>query len=637
MNLNLRVFIICLLIVSSYANSFKNKKINVCINPYWTPIEFMDKKIPKGISIDILKQISKRIGLKLNFIYTKSWSESQLFLKNGKCDITPTAVKTAKREKYAIFTKPYLSYDLAIITTESKPYVTDISAISDKTITRNQGSGLIFKLKQVYPNLNLKQAKNFKEMFQLVSDNKVYATIATLPVFAYYKKRYNLYNLKIAGFTGWKYDLRIMVNKNKVELRDLLDSQLKLLSPKFTQEIYEKWIVKTKPEFDYREFFIILFSIILIILFFIYWIITLHKKNKELKKLSEVKSQFLANMSHELRTPLNALLGFTQLLKDNQENCKKYIHFIDSSAKIILTEIDNILNLDRLNREIKIEKKVFKSDELTHLILYCEEVAKKRGLEFNLITENLPKLFYGDIEKIRNILIHLIDNAIKFTDDGEIVVTLKYKDKKLFVSVKDTGIGISEKNFKKIFDKFVQLDDAIDKKYKGMGLGLSIVKKLVEGLGGEIKLKSRLKKGSEFFFEIPIEEFFNYKNETFFNDRILIVEDNKANQMFMKVILEKLNLKFDIAENGEIALNMYKNYHYPLILMDINMPIMDGISATKKIREYEIENNLSRSKIIAVTANAIDGDEMKFLRAGMNAYLSKPIDIEQLKELFKAK
>ncbi len=611
-------------------NYIKQKKvINVCINPDWAPIEFREDGIPKGISIDILKIISKRIGLKLNFIYTDTWKKSQEYLKNGKCDITPTAIKTYKREKYAIFTKPYLNYDLAIITTQDKPYVTDISAIIDKSITRKKGSGLITKLKRLYPNIQILQANNFVEMFKLVADKKVYVTIAALPVFAYYKKRYNLYNLKIVGFTGWKYPLRIMVNKNETKLRNILDDELKLISPETTQKIYEKWIIQTKPEFNYK--FFIIFGIILLIVSL--WLFILYKKNKKLKELSEIKSKFLSNMSHELRTPLNSLMGFIQIIEKNPKECEKYLPLVKASAETILTEIDDILNFDRLQKkEIKLKNIEFTKQELKSLLSFCEFEAKKKGLKVDY-KDDLPEFLYGDIDKIRDVLVHLIDNAIKFTKEGKIEIILKYENEKLFVSIKDTGIGIPQNRLKEIFKEFKQLDERINKKYQGLGVGLSISQKLVKILGGELKVKSEVNKGSEFYFEIPIKKVEKKEKKINIKGKILVAEDNKANQMFMQVLLKQLNINFDIAENGKIAFELYKNYHYPIILMDINMPVMDGIEATKKIREYEKQNNLKPSKIIAVTANAIDGDEERFLEAGMDGYIPKPIDIEKLKKL----
>ena len=610
------------------------KFINVCINPDWAPIEFRENGTPKGISIDILKYISKKTGLELNFIYTKSWTQSQQYLQNGRCDITPTAIKTKKRERYAIFTKPYLTYDLAIITTYDKPYVISIESIIDKTITRKKGSGLITKLKRLYPDIKILEADNFQEMLKLVSEKKVYATIATLPVFAYYKKKYNFNDLKIAGFSGMNYPLRIMIRKDLPQLQHLLDEELTFITAKFTQQVYEKWIIKTKANIDYKKLMIIIFIILFLFILVLHWVFILHKKNRELKRLSKIKSQFLANMNHELRTPLNSMMGFIEIIKKNPKESEKYISIIDSSAKVLLSIIRNILNFSRLeNENIKVIKCKFYKEELFDVLEFYRSKARKKGLKLILKTENLENLFYGDIDKIRDILIHLVDNAIKFTKKGEILIVIKYLKSNLYISVKDSGIGMEQDSLKTIFKPFSQLDKRVNKEYEGIGIGLGIAQKLVEVLGGQLKVKTKIGEGSEFYFKIPIEILEEDKPKKISYEKVLIVEDNKANQIFMKVVLKKLGLDFDIADNGKIAVDLYKNFHYPLILMDINMPILDGMEATKLIRKYEKEHNLSNSKIIAVTATSIDEYGEKIEKAGFDNYISKPVDVDKLLNL----
>ncbi len=606
------------------------KTINVCINPDWTPIEFRNKT-PKGISIDILKIIAKKHNLKLNFIKTKTWSESQFYLKKGLCDITPTAVETNKRKKYAIFTKPYLNYDLAIITKNDKSYVTNLKRIINQTFTRKKGSGLIKKLQRLYPNLKIIKANDYLEMFKLVSNNKVYFTIATLPVFAYYQKKYNLNNLKIAGFAEMTYPLRIMINKNEPELKKLLDKYLDEVSPTQKQKIYEKWTVKVKSNVDYKKLFIVILVLLFILIIALIWGYILQKKNQELQKLSQVKSQFLANMSHELRTPLNVIIGFLNIIKNNPKECEKYLDTIEGSAKSLVSLIDNILNFSRLeNDKIEILNKEFSKKEFEEIAKFYEMEAKQKNLKFEYNFYNLADYFYGDMDKIRSILVELLNNSIKFTQKGKIELIIKYNNEKLYIQIIDTGIGI--KNIDKIFTPFTQLDDRVNKEYNGIGLGLSIVKKLLKTLKGNLDIKTQINKGSEFYIEIPIQV--SSKKANKFNVRkVLVVEDNRANQMFIKVLLDKFKIKFDMVNNGKEAVEKFKNNKYDLILMDINMPIMDGIEATKIIRQYEKENNLKPTKIIAVTANAIEGDKAKFLAIGMDDYIPKPIDINKLKEI----
>jgi signal transduction histidine kinase/CheY-like chemotaxis protein len=629
-----------------------HKVVKVCVNPDWAPIEFRENRVPKGISIDILKLISKKVGFKLKFIDTKSWVESQLFLKEGVCDITPTAIKTEKREKYAIFTRPYLNYDLAIITRYDKPYITNLEAILDRTISRKKGSGLISKLRKLSSKVKIVEANSLLEMFKIVDNGEVYATIATLPVFAYYKKKYHFDNLKIAGFSGMNYPLRIMVNKNYPKLQHILDSELKFIKPEVTQKIYEKWIIKTKPTIDYQKLLTLTAIILLGLLFAILISYYLYKQNKKLKYLSEVKSQFLANISHEIKTPLNAILGFITIIEEDSSKCLNYIPIVEISAKSLLSLIKDILNFSKLEKSgIKVEKQEFCRRELLGVTKIYQFGAEKKGITFKVETFNLPEIMFGDFNKITDVIIHLLDNAVKFTpQNGKIKVTFQFYRGKLLFKVKDNGIGIDKAKEDKIFEPFVQLDNRVNKEYKGLGIGLAIAKKLVSFLGGELKYKPVKGGGSEFCFEIPIETEESSKNfeedsaikrckkQDYQNskpEKVLIVEDNKANQLFMKVLLKKFNVDFDVAENGKEAVEFYKKYHYPLILMDINMPVMDGFEATKLIREYEKRENLPASKIVAITATSIDEYKDRFRDIGIDCIIPKPVDIEKLQVIFR--
>ena len=224
-----------------------------------------------------------------------------------------------------------------------------------------------------------------------------------------------------------------------------------------------------------------------------------------------------------------------------------------------------------------------------------------------------------------------------FTPEGKnIYLDIDYEDGKLNVSVKDEGIGISKEYQSKIFEAFSQEDSSTTRKYGGTGLGLTISYNLVNAMGGELKLKSEPGVGSEFYFSLPmkagstiIRKATNELDNSF-EAKILLVEDNKANQMFMKVLLKKMKLEFEIANDGLEAVEMYKNSSYDLILMDENMPNMNGIEATKNILEYEKKNKQKHTPIVALTANALKGDRERFLECGMDEYLTKPLEKTKL-------
>ena len=365
----------------------------------------------------------------------------------------------------------------------------------------------------------------------------------------------------------------------------------------------------------------------------------------ELKTAIEAKSSFLANMSHEIRTPLNAILGFVNILKEsikNKEN-KKYLTIIDNSSNHLLGVIDDILDFTKIeNGKLKIESIDFnvKKEFQSTIGLFSAKASESNiSLKIN-IDKDLPKYLNGDALRIKQIISNLLSNAIKFTNNGKnIYLDISYKNNILNVSVKDEGIGISKDKAKAIFEAFSQADNSTTRRYGGTGLGLSISIKLISLMDGELKLKSEVGIGSEFYFNLPlqignkIKKSSNQNNNQTFNGNILVVEDNKANQMFMKVLLKKMNLKFDIVNDGLEALEQFKINKYNIIFMDENMPNMNGIEATKQILEIENIYQLLHTPIIALTANSLKGDRERFLENGMDEYLAKPINKDKLIEM----
>ena len=366
---------------------------------------------------------------------------------------------------------------------------------------------------------------------------------------------------------------------------------------------------------------------------------------------ASTKSEFLANMSHEIRTPLNAILGFIDLLKDKckkDETAAEYINIIDSSSKSLLHIIEDILDLSKIeSKKLEINKEDFNTVEAFSIITHLFDAkCSQKNIVLSLnIDRDMPKFLNSDPLRIKQVISNLISNAVKFTpEDKNIVVDINYKDGFLNVSVKDEGIGIEKEKLSYIFEAFSQEDSSTTREFGGTGLGLSISSALVKLLGGELKVKSEKGKGSEFYFSLPVsigkstdKVEWDVKSSTFENKTILLVEDNKANQMFMTVVLKKLKLTFDIADDGVQVVDLYKqNYDkYDAILMDENMPNLNGIEATKQILSYEKENSLMHTPIIALTANALKGDRERFLEAGMDEYLTKPLQKEKLQEVFK--
>ena len=362
------------------------------------------------------------------------------------------------------------------------------------------------------------------------------------------------------------------------------------------------------------------------------------------EKANRSKSEFLANMSHEIRTPMTGILGFVDHLSKDEKDTERLKEFdaIKSSGESLLHIINDILDFSKIESgKIDIESHPFEINKLSdNANAIFSKLAKEKSIDCRRkIDKELPRCIATDEVRLKQIVFNLLSNAIKFTSEGgRVELSIKYNSDKhaVLFSISDTGIGIAKENQSKIFNAFNQEDSSTTRRFGGTGLGLSISSKLVSLMGGELKLESELGKGSRFYFELPITECNENdisKDEydtsssverTKFSGHILVVEDNKVNQMLMGKRLRDLSVTHDIANDGVEAVSMYQNKEYDVILMDENMPNMNGIEATKQIRTQEAQNNLKQIPIIAVTANAMSEDRQRFLDAGMDDYISKP-------------
>ncbi len=383
------------------------------------------------------------------------------------------------------------------------------------------------------------------------------------------------------------------------------------------------------------------------------------KAKKAAEAAAEAKAIFLANMSHEIRTPMNGIIGMVDILKRTplSDEQKEYLQIIESSGENLLTIINDILDYSKIEAgRIELEKIPLDLKlEVNNVIKILQIQADRKGLPIKLnIEDNVPQYFIGDPVRIKQILINLINNAIKFTEEGEIRVHIenhgiKENKAELLFKVTDTGIGIPEEGKKRLFQSFSQVDKSTTRKFGGTGLGLAISKNLSEMMGGEIGVESETGVGSTFWFTLKLEltDKETYK-ESRKNDNvsklkekvkmklnILLAEDNPINQKVAVVNLNNMGHKVDIAKNGKEAVEKFSRNEYDLIFMDIQMPEMDGIEATKKIREIEKERSVSRKiPIIAMTANTMEGDRENYLQSGMNDYVSKPFKQNELIAIF---
>ena len=371
---------------------------------------------------------------------------------------------------------------------------------------------------------------------------------------------------------------------------------------------------------------------------------------RQAEAASVAKSQFLATISHEIRTPMNGILGTTELLLDSalSPSQRHYAKTAHSSATALLALVDDVLDLSRIEAgKLTLRHTPFDLRALVgEAVDLMAAIARDKPIMLDcLLPPGLPERVVGDPVRLRQLLVNLLNNAVKFTDRGRVDVEVSPLGLdaagalRLRFEVRDTGIGIAPEHLESVFDAFTQADASTTRRHGGSGLGLAIAKELVDLMGGELGVDSRVGQGSTFWFELslqPIDDTPIAEPDPDQADgaglaaRVLLAEDDAINQMVVEAMLGRLGCQVEVAPDGAAACDAAARGRYDLILMDCHMPVMDGFEATRRIREHEAQRRAAHTPIVALTADALAGDRERCLQAGMDDYMTKPVSTATL-------
>jgi signal transduction histidine kinase/CheY-like chemotaxis protein len=634
-------------------------KIGIERNLY--PLEYIDEKgLPAGFSVELSQAVAETMGLKLDW-KIGSWDEIWHQLKDGEIDIVPIIAKFESRKKFVDFSLPHTETFDAFFVRENDPHITDLKSAKGKTliVMRSDAAHHILIDRNFEGKIDL--VETVPDALTLLSEGRGDAFLGPKLEGSLAIKSQGLKNLKVGKpIPDYKRIYSFGIKKGSDELREQLNQGLMIIKTNGVyDQIYSKWFSINDPWFRYRHalfialntagFLILISSIAVIVLRNM-----VRKRVFELAILKEqaesanlAKTAFLANMSHEIRTPLGAVVGFSELVADPSVSSTEKVNYIAAirrNSELLSGIINDILDLSKIEagkmevgfQEVALSEILNDTESL--LRLHASEAGIQ--LEFD-VEEDAPKIIRTDPVRLRQILSNIIGNAIKFTVKGSVTVTVKpkasdYGRQSLAFVVKDTGLGIVQDQIQKLFKSFSQADFTMKRKHGGSGLGLILSKRLANLLGGDVVLdETHIGQGSQFTITIDPGPFrkensnSQAKKETIAGQftpprldgvTLLLADDSPDNQVLIKRLLTFTGAKVDVASNGEEAVKLARKTLYDVILMDLQMPVMDGFEATAILRKEFYEG-----KIIALTAHALDSDRQKCLSSGFDDHLTKPI------------
>lgn len=603
-----------------------NPVIRVGVDPEFVPFEFIDESGDyKGIASDYLSLIEIKTGIKFEIIKGLSWPDAYEMAVSGEIDILPAVSKTVEREKYFNFSKPYYNIKRVIVTRDNNTNVRSFDDLKGKIVAVQENSShhsmLISR-----PDINLSLYQRVPDALTALADGRENIFIGNMATTNFLIRSEGITNLKFIAFeTPENQSLHIAVRKDLPELVTIVNKAFDSITDNERILINSKWIdLEVAPDYGpiIKNIIQGIIAVLLIYAVSFFWIIRLKREIKKRKEIqidlekakleaeeaNNIKSSFLARMSHEIRTPLNAITGMSYLLKKTGVTLtqRMYIDRISQASNTMLSIINDILDFSKIEAgKVQLERVSFSLDqvirEVVNIVSYKIE---EQRIGFLLSKDpKIPNWFFGDPKRLEQILINLIGNASKFTSKGEVSLELKLiakegNDYHIAFFIKDTGIGMSKEQVKKLFEPFAQGDVSINRKYGGTGLGLSIVKNLLEMMGGEIEVFSTEGEGSTFIVNLTLEKDVEKEEEYqtkissayFKNIKTLVLEKTGANMNIIDSYLSSFGMKCELTTSEKSAIAMLEESNntfakpYDLFIMDYETPEEQGFEFIKKLK-----------------------------------------------------
>lgn len=627
-------------------------EIRLGLDPSWEPIEFIDGKGKyRGISAAFMRRIAEILGITLKHDPKQTWAQAVSRVRSGKVDLLPAINPSDKRSEYLNFTQTYLHFPFMIVTRKDASMVTGMDELEGWRIAVERDYITVEYLERDYPELQLLLTDTTADALHAVAGGKADAYVGNLTMSSYLIDNLGLGNLKVAAPTPYSNDLAIGVRKDWPVMVHILDKALAMIGDQERREIRQQSLaIRYDVEVNYALLWKVIAIAAGLLLITLLWLGQTKRQKKALavakadaEQANRFKSFFLANMSHEIRTPMNAIMGFCYLsLKTDLDNRQRhYLDKIDSSAKSLLGVINNILDFSRIEAgKLEIDHTPFSLDEvLENLASITMIKAEEKGLVLSFHQDpKAPSNLLGDPLRLGQVLINLVSNAIKFTEQGEVrvsVISTESRNHKtwLVFSISDTGIGIEPDQVNRLFNEFTQLDGSTTRQYGGSGLGLSICKHLVELMGGEISVTSMPGKGSTFSFRLPftVTQATNHDlipAPDLHGLRVLVVDDDPTAREILAERLASFSFNPETVNNAREAIDRLmrsdsSGQPFQLVLMDWRLPGMNGVDAGRHIKQ---DANLRKiPAVILVTSYGREEVMRQSESAGLDGFLIKPV------------